>query len=64
MSDLSGLIYKLEFLEGKIDDLIERVSALQTDLENRIQDERFDRERADDSIKSDLSSLQHKIDYR
>lgn len=61
--ELEELMSRVGRLESKVSNLIDEQSSTKHDLERQITDERFDRERADDSIKSDLSSLEHKVDY-
>jgi len=50
-------------MERRVEKLEEELTSTRHELERQISDEQSDRERADDSIRSDVSSLQHKVDY-
>lgn len=54
---------QLRHLETRIDNLMTRLGNAEHELTCKIEDARNDAERATDSLRSDLSSLEHKVDY-
>lgn len=50
-------------LFDRVVNLTTEVRSIERELDRRIDDERSDRERADDAIKSDLESLRHDVVY-
>lgn len=54
----------LRHLEARIDDLVQRLGNAQHELTLKIDDARADAERATDSLRNDLTSLEHKVDYQ
>ena len=60
---MEGLENRLTQMERKQEETVAELRSVEHELERRISDEQSDRERADESIRSDLSSLQHKVDY-
>jgi len=54
---------EFERLYNKVSNLTDELRSVERELERQINDERSDRERADDAIKSDLDSLKHDVQY-
>lgn len=54
---------KIEALQQRVSDLRDELHSTERNLNSRIDDERSDRERADDSVKSDVESLRHDVLY-
>lgn len=54
---------EFERLYNKVSSLTDELRSVERELERQINDERSDRERADDAIKSDLDSLKHDVQY-
>ena len=54
---------RIDVLADKISNLTDELRSARHELERQIGDEQSDRERADDSIRNDLSSLEHKVIY-
>lgn len=55
---------KVIHLESRIDNLMTRLSNAEHELTLKIDDARNDAERATDSLRTDLQSLEHKVDYQ
>lgn len=56
----SNRIYELE---RRLDDLTSQLSNTEHELTLKIDDAKADAERAADSLRSDLNSLEHKVDF-
>ncbi len=55
---------KVIHLESRIDNLVTRLGNAEHELSLKIDDARNDAERATDSLRTDLQSLEHKVDYQ
>lgn len=54
---------EFERLYDKVSKLTDELRSVERELDRKIDDERSDRERADDAIKSDVESLRHDLNY-
>ncbi len=54
---------RLDYLADKVSNLTDELRSVEHELERKINDEQSDRERADDTIKSDVESLRHDLMY-
>jgi len=63
-TDIEYLNDRCAHLEQRVDDLVSRLGNSEHELGLKIDDARNDAERATDSLRSDLSSLEHKVDYQ
>jgi hypothetical protein len=62
-SEIEMLIHRTERLQERVAELENSLRSAEQRLEDRINDERVDRERADDSLRSDLDSVRHDVQY-
>ena len=60
---IRGLENAIAQLQDRVSDLTDELSIARHELDRQITEERYDRERGDDSIRSELSNLEHKVDY-
>jgi len=63
-TDIQYLNDRCESLEQRVEDLVSRLSNTDHELGLKIDDARADAERATDSLRTDLQSLEHKVDYQ
>lgn len=54
---------RLNVIDHKIERLASDYRYLERELDSKVQDVRFESERESQSIRSDLSSLEHKVNY-
>ncbi len=55
---------RINALDRKLEDLISRLSRIDSELNFKIDDAKNDGERATESLREDLRSLEHKVDYQ
>ena len=55
---------RIDLLELRLERLESRLGSVDHELNLKIDDARNDAERAADSLRSDLTSLEHKVDYQ
>lgn len=60
---IEELEYRVATLENKNEALVEKISYLQSYLEDRINDVRFDNERSIGSLESKVDGLEHTVRY-
>jgi SMC interacting uncharacterized protein involved in chromosome segregation len=61
--DLENLQHQINNLADRLDNLVSRLSNTEHELTLKIDDARNDAERATDSLRTELQSLEHKVDY-